>query len=72
VQRIKFKQLDHWQYQYLDAIFGIINWCQDELQKLDRNGDGQHQTKASVLYIACMFPENREEETLCSWKKLMY
>jgi len=24
VQRIKFKQLDHWQYQYLDIILELL------------------------------------------------
>ena len=53
MQRIKFKQLDHWQYQYLGS-FGIINWHQEELQKLDRKKrklltiHGQHHQKADV------------------------
>ena len=43
--------------------FGIINWHQEELQKLDRKTrklltiHGQHHPKADV--VACMFPENR-------------
>ena len=47
MQRIQFKQLDRWQYQYLDTVldlavpvlrysFGIVNWHLEELQKLDR------------------------------------
>ena len=59
MQRIKFKQLDHWQYQYLDTVSGIINWHQEELQKLDRKTrklltiHGQHHPKADVdrLYV---------------------
>jgi hypothetical protein len=60
VQRIKFKQLDHWQYQYLRYSFGIINWQQEELQKLDRKTrklltiHGEHHQKADVdrLYVS--------------------
>jgi hypothetical protein len=36
VPRIKFKQLDHWQYQYLDPVLAFFNWRQQELRKLDR------------------------------------
>jgi hypothetical protein len=45
--------------------FGIINWHQEELQKLDRktrkllNIHGQHHPKVDV--DICMFPENTEE-----------
>src|SRR5215469_8887312 len=45
--------------------FGIVNWFQGELQKLDRKTGklltihGQHHPKADV--DRCMFPENREE-----------
>ena len=45
--------------------FGIINWHQEELQKLDRKTRklltiyGQHHPKQ--MKIACMSPENREE-----------
>ena len=48
--------MDHWQYQY---NFGIINWHQEKLQKLDRKTrelltiHGQHHPKADVdrLYV---------------------
>jgi hypothetical protein len=50
----------------LKYAFGIINWHQEELQKLDLKKKeitlyGQHHTKAHVdhLYV----PENREEGT---------
>jgi len=45
--------------------FGIINWHQEELQKLDRKTRklpticGEHHPKQ--MEIACMFPDNREE-----------
>jgi len=44
--------------------FGIVNWHQEELQKLNQKArklltiHGQHHPKADV---ACMFPENKEE-----------
>ena len=51
-------------------IIGIVNWHQEELQKLDRKTrklltiHEQHHPKADVdseMQIACMFSENREE-----------
>ena len=45
--------------------FGIVNWHQEELQKLDRKTrklltiHGQHHPKADVDRF--MFPENKEE-----------
>jgi len=45
--------LDRWQYQYLDS-FVIVNWHQEEQQKLDRKTrklltiHGQHHPKADV------------------------
>jgi hypothetical protein len=47
----------------LTYSFGIINWYQEEFQKLDRKTrklltiHGQHHPKADVI----MFPENREK-----------
>ena len=52
--------MDHWQYQYLRRYsFGIINWHQEEMQKLDRKTrklltiHGQHHPKEDVdcLYV---------------------
>jgi hypothetical protein len=51
IAKKKFKQLDHWQYQYFDTFFGIMNWLQEELQKLDRKkwkllyAHGEHHLK---------------------------
>ena len=50
--------MDHWHYQYLDS-FGIVNWHQEELQKLDPKTrklltiHGQHHPKAIAdrLYV---------------------
>jgi len=49
--------MDHWQYQYLDTVFGIVKWHQEELQKLDQKTRklltiyGQHQPKADVEHL---------------------
>ena len=49
--------MDRWKYQYLDTIFGIVNWHQEELQKLDQKTrklltiHGQHHPKADVVRL---------------------
>ena len=59
MQRIKFKQLDFWQYQYLNIVLELLTGTKKELQKLDRKTrklltiHGQHHPKADVdrLYV---------------------
>jgi hypothetical protein len=45
------------------TVFGIINWYQDEIQKLDRKTrkivtiHGQHHPKPDIDRLSIMFPE---------------
>jgi hypothetical protein len=65
VQRIKFKQLDHRPVPVLRYSFGIVNWRQEELQKLERKNEettnhsqtASPEVDADHLYV----PSNREE-----------
>jgi hypothetical protein len=59
VQRIKYKQLEHWQYQYLDTVFELLidakKNCKNRIRKTRKllTIHGQHHLKADAdhLYV---------------------
>jgi len=59
VQRIKFRQLDHWQHQYLDTIFELVTDTKKNCKTRPENKEttnhlwtASHESKCRSLVIS--------------------
>jgi hypothetical protein len=63
VQRIIYKQLDHWQYHYLGIVLALLTDAKNNCKnRIGKQGNCYLSTIIQrQMLITCMFPENREE-----------
>jgi len=61
MQRIKFKQLDHWQYQYLDTILELLTGTR-------RNAKTRLENKETTNHSWTASPKGRCRSFVCSQK----